>query len=145
LEALVIRHCIAASLLAIAATTPPTLADAADPMYLAIAVAAMGDLRAEAPYTLFVQGAEAIARAKVLGCDTEPECELIDAVAQFYHRPDERSHDERLVHFERALSRSRRACPDDAAIARWHERASKAALTRAQERAEAAYYRRARP
>jgi hypothetical protein len=109
------------------------------------AVQAMGDLRTEAPYSTFVRGAKAIARAKAIGCATESECELIDAVAQFYHLPEERTHDMRLVYFERSLSRSRAHCPEDADIAGWHARASRAALARATERAEAAYYRVARP
>ena len=109
------------------------------------AVAAMGDLRSEAPYSVFVRGAKAIARAKEVGCGSESDCELIDAVAQFYHLPDERTHDMRLVYLERSLSRSRTHCPDDADIARWHERASKAAFARASERAEAAYLRIAKP
>jgi hypothetical protein len=109
------------------------------------AVAAMGDLRTEAPYSVFVAGAKAIARAKAIGCTTERDCELIDAVSQFYYLPEERTHDMRLVYYERSLSRSRAHCPDDAEIARFHDRASKAALARATERAEAAYRRAARP
>ena len=109
------------------------------------AVAAMGDLRTEAPYSTFMRGAKAIARAKAAGCATESDCELIDAVAQFYHLPEERTHDMRLVYLERSLSRSRQHCPDDAEIARWHDRASKAAFARATERAEAAYFRLAQP
>jgi hypothetical protein len=109
------------------------------------AVEAMGDLRTEAPYSTFVRGARAIARAKAAGCTTETDCELIDAVAQFYHLPEERTHDMRLVYLERSLSRSRAHCPDDADIARWHTRASKAAFARATERAEAAYFRVAQP
>jgi Protein of unknown function (DUF3455) len=91
------------------------------------------------------EGAAAAFRAKAIGGTTERECELIDAVAQFYYLNGERTHDMRLVHFERALSRSRRAHPDDAIIAKWHERASRAAYARAVERAEAAYYRVAQP
>lgn len=109
------------------------------------AVAAMGDLKTEAPYSTFVRGARAIARAKAAGCMTETDCELIDAVAQFYHLPEERTHDMRLVYLERSLSRSRAHCPNDAQIASWHQRASKAALARATERAEAAYLRLAKP
>ena len=121
-------------------------ADGEDAMtYWRDAVQAMGDLRTEAPYSVFMRGARAIARAKAAGCTTERDCELIDAVAQFYHSPEERTHDMRLVYLERSLSRSRAHCPDDADIARWHDRASKAALARATERAEAAYYRLARP
>lgn len=110
-----------------------------------VAVEAMGDLRAEAPYSVFVRGIRAIEHAKSVGCMTETDCELIDAVAQFYHLPEERTHDMRLVYLERSLARSRRHCPDDAEIARWHERASRAALARATERAEAAYSRLAQP
>ena len=109
------------------------------------AVAAMGDLQSEAPYSAFVRGAKAIARAKEIGCETQSESELIDAIAQFYHLPEERTHDMRLVYLERSLSRSRSHCPDDADIARWHDRASKAAFARATQRAEAAYRRLARP
>jgi hypothetical protein len=105
----------------------------------------MGDLSAEAPYTEFMRGARAIVFAKALACATERDCELIDAVAQFYHLPEERTHDMRLVYLERSLSRSRAHCPDDADIARWHDRAAKAALARATERAEAAYLRIAKP
>ena len=124
----------------------PALADGDDAMsHWRVAVEAMGDLRAEAPYSEFVRGAQAIARAKAAGCATETDCELIDAVAQFYHLPAERTHDMRLVYFERALSRSRQHCPDDADIARWHDRASNAAFRRATERAEAAYFRIAKP
>lgn len=124
----------------------PALADGGDAMsHWRVAVEAMGDLRAEAPYSVFMRGAKAIAQAKAAGCTTESDCELIDAVAQFYHLPEERTHDMRLVYLERSLSRSRRHCPDDAVIARWHERASKAALARATERAEAAYLRVAKP
>ena len=100
---------------------------------------AMGDLRTEAPYSVFVRGARAIALAKKIGCTTESTCELIDAVAQFYYLPEERTHDMRLVYFERALSRSRAHCPEDAEIAQWHDRASRAALARARERVEASY------
>jgi hypothetical protein len=110
-----------------------------------IAVEALGDLRAEAPYSVFLRGARAIERAKAVGCVTETDCELIDAVAQFYHLPEERTHDMRLVYLERSLARSRRHCPEDAEIARWHERASHAALARATQRAEAAYFRLAQP
>src|SRR5688572_14046216 len=100
---------------------PHAHADGGDAMtHWREAVAAMGDLRTEAPYSTFVLGAKAIARAKAAGCQTETDCELIDAVAQFYHLPDERTHDMRLVYFERSLSRSRAHCPDDAEIARWH-------------------------
>ena len=124
----------------------PARADGDDAMsHWRVAVEAMGDLRTEAPYSVFVRGARAIARAKAAGCLTETDCELIDAVAQFYHLPEERTHDMRLVYLERSLSRSRLHCPDDADIARWHERASKAAFARATERAEAAYFRLARP
>jgi hypothetical protein len=91
------------------------------------------------------EGAAAARLAKAIGGTTEQECELIDAVAQFYHLNGERTHGMRLVHFERALSRARRVHPDDAVIVAWHERASRAALAHATERAEAAYFRRARP
>ena len=136
-----------ASLLALSTTmAAPARADGEDAMtYWREAVEAMGDLRTEAPYSVFVRGSKAIARAKSIGCTIESECELIDAVAQFYHLPEERTHDMRLVYFERSLSRSRAHCPEDADIARWHDRASKAALARATERAEAAYFRLARP
>ena len=136
-----------ASLLALSTTMAlPTRAGSEDAMtHWREAVEAMGDLRAEAPYSVFVRGSKAIARAKSIGCATESECELIDAVAQFYHLPEERTHDMRLVHFERSLSRSRAHCPDDADIAQWHQRASRAALARATERAEAAYFRVAQP
>ena len=103
------------------------------------AVAEMGDLLAPAAPERFARGARAIARAKALGGRTERECELIDAVAQFYHRPEQRTHDMRLVYFERALSRARSVHPDDAQIAHWHDIASRAALARARERVEAAW------
>jgi hypothetical protein len=137
-----------ATLMLVLCTTLPSSvrADGDDAMaHWRVAVEAMGDLRTEAPYSTFVRGAQAIARAKAAGCRTETDCELIDAVAQFYHLPNERTHDMRLVYLERSLSRSRSHCPDDADIARWHERASKAALARATERAEAAYFRVAQP
>lgn len=136
-----------ATLLGLSTTLPSSAqADGDDAMaHWRVAVEAMGDLRSEAPYSSFVRGAQAIARAKAAGCMTETDCELIDAVAQFYHLPEERTHDMRLVYLERSLSRSRAHCPDDADIARWHDRASKAALARATERAEAAYFRLARP
>jgi hypothetical protein len=142
-----IRTRIAAAALVLFATLPAFAdADDADPMaYFSIAAGAMGDLRAEATYSEFMRGARAIVVAKALACATERDCELIDAVAQFYHLPEERTHDMRLVHLERALSRSRAHCPDDADIARWHERASTAALGRATERTEAAYLRVAKP
>jgi hypothetical protein len=142
-----IRTRIAAALLTFVTPVQATAqVNDADPMaYFSTAVAAMGDLRSEAPYSEFMRGARAIVFAKALGCATERDCELIDAVAQFYHLPDERTHDMRLVHFERALSRSRRACPDDAELAAWHDRASKAAFARAVERSEGAYFRLARP
>jgi hypothetical protein len=138
---------LATLMLALSTTlAPPAHADGDDAMsHWREAVAAMGDLRAEAPYSVFVRGAKAIGRAKQKGCVTETDCELIDAVAQFYHLPDERTHDMRLVYLERSLSRSRAHCPGDADIARWHERASKAAFARASERAEAAYFRGAQP
>ena len=141
-----IRTRIVAALIALAPLHVPAAHDDADPMaYFSIAATAMGDLRSEAPYSEFMRGAQAIVFAKALACRTERDCELIDAVAQFYHRPEERTHEMRLVHFERALSRARSACPGDEEIARWHDRASKAALGRATERAEAAYYHLARP
>ena len=141
------RTRIAAALLTFIAPLQASAAhDDADPMaYFSIAVAAMGDLRTEAPYSQFMRGKQAIAFAKALACTNERDCELIDAVAQFYHLPEERTHDMRLVHLERSLSRSRAHCPDDADIAGWHERASKAAFARARERAEAAYLRLAQP
>jgi hypothetical protein len=124
----------------------PARADGEDAMaYWREAVEAMGDLRTEAPYSVFMRGAKAIGRAKAAGCTTESDCELIDAVAQFYHLPEERTHDMRLVYLERSLSRSRAHCPDDATVARWHDRASRAAFVRATERAEAAYFRVAQP
>jgi hypothetical protein len=133
--------------LAISTTLAPSVhADAGDAMtHWRVAVDAMGDLRTEAPYSVFMRGARAIGRAKSIGCTSEKDCELIDAVAEFYHLPEERTHDMRLVYLERSLSRSRSHCPDDADIARWHERASKAAFARATERAEAAYFRLAQP
>ena len=136
-----------ASLLALSTTIAhPARADGEDAMtHWREAVVAMGDLRAEAPYSVFMRGAKAIARAKASGCTAESDCELIDAVAQFYYLPEERTHDMRLVYLERSLSRSRAHCPDDADIARWHDRASKAALARATERAEAAYLRMVKP
>ena len=138
---------LATLMLAVSATiAPPAHAEGDDAMtHWREAVAAMGDIRIEAPYSVFMRGAKAIARAKSAGCVTEKDCELIDAVAQFYHLPEERTHDMRLVYLERSLSRSRAHCPDDADIARWHERASRAALARATERAEAAYFRVAQP
>jgi hypothetical protein len=140
------KKLLLATLLALSMTTTTARADGEDAMaYWREAVQAMGDLRVEAPYSTFMRGAKAIARAKAVGCTTESECELIDAVAQFYYLPEERTHDMRLVYLERSLSRSRAHCPDDSDIARWHDRASKAALARATERAEAAYLRAARP
>jgi hypothetical protein len=134
------------TLIALSMLSTPARADGEEAMsYWREAVAAMGDIRVEAPYSVFMRGAKAIARAKAIGCTTESECELIDAVAQFYHLPEERTHDMRLVYLERSLSRSRQHCPDDADIARWHDRASKAAFARATERAEAAYFRVAQP
>jgi hypothetical protein len=103
------------------------------------AAAEMGDLRVPLSQERLERGAAAIARAKAIGGVTERECELIDAVAEFYHRHPERTHDERLVYYERALSRSRRAHPQDPVIARAHARASAIALARARERVEAAY------
>jgi hypothetical protein len=102
-----------------------------------MALAEMGDMAAPLSRERLIRGAEAIAQAKAVGGQTERECELIDAVAQFYHRHGERSHDERLVHYERALSRSRRLHPDDPVIGRAHDRASAIAMSRARERAEA--------
>ena len=140
------KKLLLATLLALSMTTSTARADGEDAMsHWREAAQAMGDLRIEAPYSTFMRGAKAIARAKAAGCTTESDCELIDAVAQFYHLPEERTHDMRLVYFERSLSRSRAHCPEDADIARWHDRASKAALARATERAEAAYYRVAQP
>ena len=110
--------------------------------WLERASAEMGDFRAPLSQERLERGAAAIARAKAIGGITERECELIDAVAQFYHRHSERTHDERLVYYERALSRSRRAHPQDPVIARAHERASAIAMARARERVEAAYARR---
>ncbi len=106
------------------------------------AVAEMGDLRVPLSREGLERGAAAIARAKSIGGITERECELIDAVAEFYHRHAERAHDERLVYYERALSRSRRAHPRDPVIARVHARASAIAFARARERVETAYARR---
>lgn len=74
------------------------------------------------------------AEAGTLPCSTEVECEIVDAVKQFFHRADERGYDERLVHFERALSRSRRQHPEDGAIAALHTAVSHLALNRARER-----------
>jgi hypothetical protein len=109
------------------------------------AVAIMGDLRTPLDAAQLALGAAAIARAQAIGGKTERECELIDAVAQFYHRHDERTHDMRLVHYERALSRARRLLPDDSVIAMLHAQVSKVALARARVRAEAAYARRGAP
>ena len=132
--------------LALSMLAPPARAEGDDAMaHWREAVAAMGDIRVEAQYSAFIHGAKAIARAKAAGCRTEKDCELIDAVAQFYHLPEERTHDMRLVYLERSLSRSRGHCPDDADIVRWHERVSRAAMARATERAEGAYFRMARP
>jgi hypothetical protein len=108
-----------------------------------VALGIMGDLRTPLDAAELELGAAAIERARAIGGTSERECELIDAVAQFFHRHGERAHDERLVHYERALSRARRALPDDAEIAMLHTQASKSALRRARERAEAAYFRRA--
>ena len=104
-----------------------------------VAVGAMGDLRKPLEASSLAHGAAAIERARSIGGSTERECELIDAVAQFYHRHGERPHDERLVHYERALSRSRAILPDDGEIAAMHRHVSVIALTRARERAEANY------
>lgn len=103
------------------------------------AAAEMGDLATPLSPEELDRGSTAIARARALGGKTELECELIDAVAQFYHRHKERSHDMRLVYFERALSRSRRLHPDAPEIVKRHTQASKAAIRRALERVEAAY------
>lgn len=132
---------IAASLLALLAAMNARAESIAMSWY-ALALSHMGDLRTALSLEQLVLGAEAISRAKELGGGSERDCELIDAVAQFFHRHDERSHDERLVHYERALSRSRRQHPDDEVIARAHDSASRVALGRARERAEAAYARR---
>ena len=104
-----------------------------------VAVANMGDLRTPLDPSQLVHGAGAISRAKSIGGTTERECELIDAVAQFYHRHEERTHDMRLVHYERALSRSLRHLPDDVEIAALHAHASRVAHARAVERVEAAW------
>lgn len=101
--------------------------------WLRRAAAEMGDLRAPLTREQLQRGAAAIARARELGGRDERECELIDAVAQFFHDAG-RMHDERLVHYERALSRSRRQHPDDTEIVSLHRRASWAALARARER-----------
>lgn len=103
------------------------------------AAAEMGDLATPLTPEGLDRGSTAIARARAIGGKTERECELIDAVAQFYHRHEERSHDMRLVYFERALSHSRRLLPHDPEIAKRHTQASKAAFRRALERVEAAY------
>lgn len=109
--------------------------------WFSLAARDMGDLTTPLTTEQLQRGAAAIARAKAIGGSTERECELIDAVAQFYHRHAERGHDERLVHYERALSRSRRAHPHDPVIVRMHAHASAAALARARDRAGAAYAR----
>jgi|SRR5688500_4056315 len=101
------------------------------------AAAEMGDLATPLSPEGLVRGSAAIARAKAIGGATERECEMIDAVAEFYHRHNERAHDERLVHYERALSRARRLLPHDLEIAARHTQASKAAFARALERVEA--------
>ena len=108
-----------------------------------IAIAIMGDLRSPLDAAQLARGAAAIARAKAIGGKSERECELIDAVAQFYHRHEERTHDMRLVYYERALSRSRRLHPDDLDIELLHAHASRVAFARALERVEAAHTRRA--
>jgi hypothetical protein len=101
------------------------------------AAAEMGDLSTPLTPEGLDRGSNAIARARAIGGTTERECELIDAVAQFYHRHDERTHDMRLVYYERALSRSRKLLPNDLEIAARHADASKAAFARALERVEA--------
>jgi len=105
------------------------------------AASLMGDLRTPLDPSQLARGAAAIERAKAIGGTTERECELIDAVSEFYFRAAERPHDERLVRYERALSRSQRLLPDDLDIAALHAQASKAALARARERVAAAYAR----
>ena len=110
-----------------------------------IALAIMGDLRSPLDASQLTRGAAAIARAREIGGRTERECELIDAVAQFYHRHEERTHDMRLVYYERALSRSRKLLPDDLVIASLHAHASRTAFARALERVEAAQTRSAKP
>ena len=98
----------------------------------------MGDLRTPLSEEALGLGAAAIARAKSIGGATERECELIDAVSEFY-KQSAQSHDERLVHYERALSRSRRLLPEEPEISRLHAYASRIALARARERVEAKY------
>lgn len=127
---------LAAALLALLAVLNARAESAAMAWYVE-AAAEMGDLRTPLTQDRLERGAAAIAAGKAIGGTTERECELIDAVAQFYHRHDERTHDERLVHYERALSRSRRQHPDDAEIASLHRRASRAAWNRAVERVNA--------
>jgi len=136
-----IAYCLAPLLLTLMAMLEAR-ADADAMQWNERALVEMGDLRTPLGDGALARGAAASRRAKAIGGTTERECELIDAVAQFYHRADERTHDERLVHYERALSRSRQAHPADEWIVREHERAGRAALARARERAAAAYARR---
>jgi hypothetical protein len=110
---------------------------------LGIAVAIMGDLRSAPDAAQLARGAAAIARAQAIGGKTGRECALIEVVAQFYHRHEERTHDMRLVYYERALSRARTMHPDDLDIASLYAHAWHVAFSRARERVEAAYAREA--
>jgi hypothetical protein len=98
--------------------------------YWGVALVRMDDLRSSGPSARqLAEGAAAAARAKALGGKTEYECDLIDAIAEYYHRHDERDHATRLLQYERALRKALERSPGDVNIRTMHSRAFEALTT----------------
>lgn len=88
------------------------------------AIAIMGDPRTTGPSPQqLAQGAEAIARAKAIGGKTEQECELIEAVAEYYHRHRERDHATRVLRYQASLRRALERFPRDQELREFHDEA----------------------
>ncbi|HYC37067.1 MAG TPA: hypothetical protein VEC19_11625 [Usitatibacter sp.] len=88
-----------------------------------LAMANLGDEREVPAAPRVAAGARAVQRAKALGGKTEKECDLIDAVAEYFHRHSERSHAMRLVQYERAMRTALERSPGDAEVRSLHGRA----------------------
>lgn len=98
--------------------------------YWGVALVRMDDLRNSGPSARQLsEGAAAAARAKALGGKTGHERDLIDAIAEYYHRHDERDHATRLLQYERALRRALERSPGDVHVRIMHSRAFEALTT----------------